>query len=278
MRAMAFRRISMLGALVGALVASAPAQAVVGGAADEGAHPAVAGIVSERDDGLVGCTGTLVAPRVVLTAGHCVEGAHWVKVSFDEQPQFTPEPRQPVGPGWVDGTPRLHPGYDWPANDIAVIELPAAVAGIEPMPLAGAGTIDRMNEPQRRNAIWTAVGYGGYYEKDGRPQFAFPFVRRVGTVQYVRTATERPAGDAGANFFNNDGQLMMQNTVDEGHAGDGSICFGDSGGPLSLDGHVVAELSGPFNGAPCFGGFTYYFRTDTANARGFLAQYGVALP
>lgn len=55
-------------ALAGVVVA-APAQAIVGGKdTAAGAYPAVAFV---RLGGLFACTGTLVAPNVVMTAGHC---------------------------------------------------------------------------------------------------------------------------------------------------------------------------------------------------------------
>ena len=49
--------------------AVAPADAVVGGSAvPQGKYPAVANVVIA---GTFGCTGTLIAPGWVLTAGHC---------------------------------------------------------------------------------------------------------------------------------------------------------------------------------------------------------------
>jgi secreted trypsin-like serine protease len=61
------RRVLLLCSLVCA-VAAAPADAVVGGHdASSGEYPAVADITF----GAFGCTGTLIAPNAVLTAGHC---------------------------------------------------------------------------------------------------------------------------------------------------------------------------------------------------------------
>src|SRR5919107_6224763 len=61
------RRVLLLCSLVCA-VSAAPAKAVVGGHdVAPGAYPAVADITF----GAFGCTGTLIAPNAVLTAGHC---------------------------------------------------------------------------------------------------------------------------------------------------------------------------------------------------------------
>src|SRR3954454_18151538 len=61
------RRVSILTGLLLAAFA-APSQAIVGGHdAAQGAYPAVADITF----GAFGCTGTLIAPDAVLTAGHC---------------------------------------------------------------------------------------------------------------------------------------------------------------------------------------------------------------
>ena len=68
-----------------ALFAVGSARAIVGGSPDGSGHPNVAAIVYEG--GFVGCTGFLVAPRVVVTAAHCIGvydflGFHPSDVSF----------------------------------------------------------------------------------------------------------------------------------------------------------------------------------------------------
>ncbi|MCL7451801.1 MAG: trypsin-like serine protease [Anaerolineae bacterium] len=80
------------------------------------------------------CTGTLVAPRVFLTAGHCVEdGVEKARVWFDSD--MTDNPNYEGG---LVGTPILHPGCFWGGSnphDVGVAILDEAVMDIDPAPL-----------------------------------------------------------------------------------------------------------------------------------------------
>src|ERR1700751_806785 len=76
-------------AAAAALLLSAPAHAIVGGGAPsaEGVGRAVVTIVGSRGNF---CTGALIAPKLVLTAAHCVQpGADYKIVEYgaDKQPQ-----------------------------------------------------------------------------------------------------------------------------------------------------------------------------------------------
>jgi secreted trypsin-like serine protease len=64
----------LVGATILALACCAPASAVVGGApAQEGAFPSLAYLVDVQGKYVYQCTGTVIAPSLVLTAGHCAQ-------------------------------------------------------------------------------------------------------------------------------------------------------------------------------------------------------------
>src|SRR4051812_44828412 len=72
------RRRRHVGGLVVAAVTvlslAAPAGAIINGSPDNGAHPNVGTVIWRGADGVLfrTCTGTLVSPRVFLTAAHCL--------------------------------------------------------------------------------------------------------------------------------------------------------------------------------------------------------------
>ena len=93
-----------------------PPKHIVGGEdAISGEFPFVAKIIYSGNQ--VGCTGTLIAPDKVLTAGHCVSGYSDISVGFGDT--RTLEPRHQV----IESV--IHPDVDanyW-ENDIAILQL-----------------------------------------------------------------------------------------------------------------------------------------------------------
>lgn len=119
--------------------------------------------------GQVHCTGTVVAPRKVLTAGHCIQGQSPFDLSF----AFGPSDGQVEH--WIQVTDAVaHPDYDDQAltNDIAVLTLAedAPVAPVDMNPSMDASWIGQ---------TVTLVGYG---VTDGTAQQGIGTKREVSVV------------------------------------------------------------------------------------------------
>jgi secreted trypsin-like serine protease len=234
-----------------------PAGAITNGTPDGTLHPYV-GLAADGQPNSPFCSGTLLSPRVFLTAGHCT-------AAFGATAFVTLDPNG--SSGYVSGTPCTEPGFfnvapqglGVPAsvgNDLGVIVLDQPVDLTAYGQLPGLGTLDG----QTGTAV-TGVGYGaqGVMPAPGGRTPVFTFVRTYAQAHLI-------------NDTNANGGQFVRISTNPGR-GQGGIGPGDSGGPALLDGSstTAAIVS---HGPSKFGtGTAYFTRLDTPDALNFITPF-----
>jgi len=239
------------------------ASAVTDGYPDGEGHPYVGLMVAQDADGnpMWRCSGTLIAPKLFLTAGHCTEfpAAH-VEIWFDADLTNAAAHDYPYK-GDVGGTPYTHPQYNPYAfylYDLGVVVLD------KPVNLKMYGALPELNvldslatQRGQQDVTFTAVGYG--------LQMSFPDAAswqehnvRVRMVAYPKL-NQINGGIVG------DFSLLLSNNTNTG-----GTCFGDSGGPNFIgDSNVVGGVTSFGLNGTC-GGTGGVYRVDRADDLGWL--------
>jgi len=238
--------------LVLAFGLASTAYAITNGQPDGDNHPYVGLIVfdAEYPDGSIGpawrCSGALLSPTLVLTAGHCTEDALAARVWFDENVQDNTE--YPFsGDTSYDGAPYTNPDYRSDDNpygggnglpafsyrDVGVVVLsepvPTDVVGEdEYATLPTAGLVDTL---ENKTAV-DFVGYGVQYQAQipgNESPPPPPYDRWTGP----RVRMYAPSQMVSGNFVHSAEFMRLSLNASQDKGG---TCFGDSGGPDLLGG------------------------------------------
>jgi hypothetical protein len=269
-----------------AIALAGPAEAQTGGVPDGNNHPNVGLILFYEPDGRFRCSATLISPTVVITAAHCTAGTVGkTLVTFDSTiwADATPPASSSVlfpvasnpASGYtgtetggsvtrVWGTAYAHPDYsnftdldNW--YDVGVVILDQPLTTITPATVAPLNYLDGYEEPNLSKTVFDLVGYGTEVRKpDSGPQkpqpLSYPLIRR-----YTNAPGQKLTP-----------QILQLNGNPNDTRGGGGTCFGDSGGPVFLNGLIVAVTSyGYTQNCRYLGG---YQRVEIAGVQSWLAD------
>jgi secreted trypsin-like serine protease len=263
------------------LLGASPAAAITGNFQKDFAHPYVGLVVFYDSNGEFShrCSGSLLTPRLFLTAGHCTEGVNSARVYFEQDAGAHLDPATGVDP--ITGYPEtggvtshqvfnygFHEFVGFPdTHDTGVIVLDQPIGQTKYAStvtrfaqLATAGSLDKLaTQRGQQDVTFTVSGYGLSYK--------LPHDRFVSFRERL-TATEQLIG---LNSALTDG-FNVETSANPGNDR-GGTCNGDSGGPLlySTSDTVVAVNSFGLN--DICRGTDYMYRTDRSAVIGFILSH-----
>ena len=252
-----------------AIGADRMAHAITDGSADGNGHPFVGLLVFDVGGSPAWrCSATLLSPTILLTAGHCADGARSGRVWFEADVESNR-----VALGYPRGGSTsvefcgiaTHPQFgegSFVLHDVGVVTLCRPVLRSVYGVLPGVNEFDSLKTRRgMQDVTFTAVGYGLQKSFPEAASFHDSFLK-IRMVAYPKLNQINVPG------FTGDFSMLLSN-----NAHTGGTCFGDSGGPNFLgSSNVVAGVTSFGINGNC-AGTGGVFRMDRKNVLDFVNSF-----